>query len=137
MAAVLNIAGYSALILIRNLLLTIVIELAAAAIIRIPLKAQGNWRRLILINVLTNVPASLILLVFSSQVLPLFPGMARGNLTLFYVAVQFILEVLIVLTEGWLIRRWIKESPARPLPASLAMNVSSYLIGVIIGLYFG
>ena len=120
-------------VLARNLLLTIAVELAAAALIGIRLGEEKNWQWIVLVNVMTNIPASLLFLLFARLVMPQLSAGSAFAGTVAYAAAQLILEAVIVIAEGKLFEGRLAGWPKKAIWASLAMNVSSYLAGVIIG----
>ena len=131
-----NIIRYGLPVLARNLLLTILIELCAAALIGIKLKEGKNWQRIIQINVMTNIPASLLVLLYSRLIMPQYVSLRRSVGITIYAVLQLILEIIIVFVEAKLLDRWLTGWPKKAILASVALNVSSYLTGVIIGVYW-
>lgn len=111
-----------------SLALTLAIEMVVALIF----KLRGRDLCLVLLaNVLTNPAAVLLAWLFGScgDVYGAFDGGFGGvwPTILFY----FVLEMAVVITEGWIYRRRM-DSLRHPLAFSLIANGCSFLIGKIL-----
>ena len=104
--------------MIRALLVTILIETIVAIIIGLRKKDLIN---VILVNIMTNP------LVFN---VPLYVNIKYGliprHITL------FIFELLALFSEGFVYKKYLNFKKINPYVISLVLNLSSYLIGVII-----
>ena len=122
--------------LLRNLILTIVVELLAAAVIYPPLLKGRNRAKIIAVNVITN-PIANILAMTGVKALMLFNKSGRVFLPAVYFALQFVIEAAVFFAESVLIRKWfdnITDKNSTPYLISAGLNIPSYLAGIILGL---
>ncbi|MBR6133677.1 MAG: hypothetical protein IKQ29_03040 [Bacilli bacterium] len=106
-------------IMLKCLICTIIIEIVIALILKI--KAKKDLINILLVNILTNP------IVVSIPVLILFRyGKYYSNITL------YILEIITVITEGFIYKKVLKYKKINPYLISLILNLGSYLIGEII-----
>lgn len=106
-------------------LLTAAVELLAAELIGIP---AGRWyREILLMNAVTNIPANI-----GIRLLYRVTGGGVRN----WLILLFLHEAGIFLLETGFIALLIRERRVPAWAASLAMNLSSFLCGMVIGLFF-
>ena len=106
---------------IRCLVLTIIIECLVAFVIGYRKKDLLN---ILLVNFITNPIVSTIPVYFNVKY-----GVIPRNICL------FVLELMVLIVEGYLYKKYLKYKKVNPYILSLILNLSSYLIGVIIN-YF-
>ncbi len=106
---------------IRCLVLTIIIECLVAFVIGYRKKDLLN---ILLVNFITNPIVSTIPVYFNVKY-----GVTPRNICL------FVLELMVLIVEGYLYKKYLKYKKVNPYILSLILNLSSYLIGVIIN-YF-
>ena len=107
------------LIMFKCLLCTIVIEVIVSLILRV--KDKKDILNILLVNVLTNP-----LVVTIPILIALRYGIYYQKITL------YILEVLTVITEGFIYLKVLNYKKINPFVLSLLLNLSSYLIGLLI-----
>ena len=124
------------LLLTRNLILTILLECAAAHLIGIPVLKNRSWLRISCINLITNPAANLLYLLLTRGFAASSEPPAGTNLPdlLFSLGCLAALEGIVFLGEIPLIRRWIRPLPVSAVYVSLAMNACSFLGGIILWL---
>jgi hypothetical protein len=106
-------------IMLKCLICTIIIEIVIALILKI--KDKKDLINILLVNILTNP------IVVSIPVLILFIyGKKYSYITL------YILEIITVITEGFIYKKVLKYKKINPYLISLILNIGSYLIGEII-----
>ena len=106
-------------IMIRALLVTIFVELIVSLIIGI--RNKKDLINIVLVNIMTNP------LVVS---IPVYFNIKYG--LIYRHVVLFILEILAVLSEGYIYSKYLNFKKINPYILSLILNISSYLIGCII-----
>ena len=106
-------------IMIRCLVLTIIIELIIAIILKI--REKKDIINIILVNIVTNP------LVVS---IPAYILMRYGKKN-YYISL-YSLEIITVIVEGLIYKKVLKYKKINPYLISLILNLSSYLIGEII-----
>lgn len=109
-------------LMLKCLLCTIIIELIVGIILKI--KNKKDYINIILVNIITNPLVSSIPVYFNIKF-----GILERNISL------IILEILTILTEGFIYKKVFKFKKINPYLVSLILNMSSYLIGEIIN-YF-
>ena len=109
------------LIMIRCLICTIIIELIIGFILNI--KDKKDIFYIILVNIITNP-----IVVLIPTIIYIKYGYIYRNIVL------CILEILTVLTEGFIYYKVFKYKKINPFIISLLLNLSSYLIGEIINI---
>lgn len=107
------------LIMIRSLLFTIIIEIIVALILKI--KDKKDILNIILVNAITNPIVVTIPVYFNYEY-----GLKERNISL------QILELLTLLFEGTIYKKYLKNKKINPYIISLILNLSSYLVGEII-----
>ncbi len=108
--------------LVTSLLLTVVIELGVLALLRV--RGKQNFLVALYANMLTNPPV-----VFVADVLFLFyPSVAWPLI--------FLLEMGVVLVEGWIYRRYLSYNVLNPWVLALLANLISFQTGITLS-YFG
>lgn len=109
------------IILIRCLLLTILIELIVALILS--LREKKDIINVILVNIITNpivvMTQILLYMNFGSNIEKIGIG---------------ILEILVVLVEGLIYRKVLRNNNINPFFLSLLLNASSFFIGELINM---
>lgn len=108
--------------MIQCLLITIVVECLIATILKVKIK---DLIIVLLVNVLTN--PLLVSITFSI-------GIFYGNIP--RVIITLILEILVVIVEGFIYKRNLIENKVNPYLLALLLNISSYLIGGLINYIF-
>ena len=103
-------------IMIVCLLGTIIIELLISIILKI--KDKKDFINIILVNILTNP-----LLVSISTLILYKYGLTKRNISV------IIMEVMVVIIEGYIYKKYIKYEKINPFLLSLILNASSYFIG--------
>ena len=106
-------------IMIKCLLLTIILELVVAFVIGI--KNKKDIINVILVNIITNPLVVTIPVYFNIKY-----GLLERNIML------FVLEILTVITEGYIYKRVLDYKKLNPFILSIILNLSSYFIGEII-----
>ena len=106
-------------IMVRCLILTIIIESAAAFLFGV--RNKKDFLNILLINVITNP------LVVTTEVAV---GMLFGNGTA--EIFEYFVEAAVVLTEGLFYRKFLRYKKINPILLSFILNGLSYLIGEII-----
>lgn len=106
-------------VMIKCLLFTILIEIIVALILKV--KDNKDFINIILANCITN-PIVVIL--------PIFIQLKFG-LTARWI-VLILLEILTVLVEGYIYKKFLNYKKINPFLLSLILNISSYLIGEVI-----
>lgn len=110
-------------ILAKCLLYTIIIEILIAYLIKI--RRKKDIINVILVNCITNPLVSSIPVYFNIRF-----GLIERNISL------IILEILTVLTEGYIYKRVLNYKKINPYLISIILNTTSYLIGEIINYIF-
>ena len=106
-------------VLLISFLFTVLAELAAAAAIGISVRRY--WREILLINAATNIPANIgIRLLFS---------LTDGSMGSWFLLTA-VHEAGIFLLETGFIALFIRERPVPAWAASLALNLTSFLLGM-------
>lgn len=105
-------------IMIVCLISTIIIELIIAIILKIKGKDLIN---VILVNIMTNP-----IVVTIPYYLNVNYGLIYRNISL------FILEILTVISEGYIYKKYLDFKEINPYLLALILNISSYTIGIII-----
>ena len=108
-------------IMARCLILTIIIEVGIAIILGYRKKDLIN---VLLVNIMTNPIVVTIPLYFNVKY-----GLLERNITL------LTLEILAVLSEGFVYKKYLLNKKMNPYLLSLILNVSSYLIGEVINCF--
>lgn len=106
-------------IMIVCLTLTIIIELSLSFILRV--KDKKDYLNIILVNMLTNP-----LLVSISTMIMYKHGLHLRNISV------IIMEVMVVLIEGYIYKKYLKYEKINPFLVSLILNSGSYFIGGVI-----
>ncbi len=107
------------IIMIRCLLCTIIIEVLVALVLKV--KNKKDVINIILVNILTN-PIVVIIPIFVA----FNYGIQYQKITL------YILEVVTVIVEGFIYLKVLNYKRINPFLLSLVLNLSSYLIGLLI-----
>lgn len=105
-------------IMIKALMLTILIEISVSLILGYRKKDLIN---ILLVNVITNPLVTSIPVYFNIKF-----GILERNISL------LVLELLTIIIEGFIYSKFIKKRNINPYLLSLILNLSSYLIGVLI-----
>ena len=105
--------------LFRNLILTVIIEVILALIIGI--RNKKDIIIVILVNLFTNPFVTIIPFIFN-----IYCGIMYKKISL------IILEILIVLLEGYIYKKSLIKNKPNPYILSLILNVASYGVGFII-----
>lgn len=109
------------IVMIRCLLVTIIIELLVALILKV--KDKKDILNIILVNTMTNP------LLVSLTVYITYNRLFNRTISI------IILELLVVLIEGFTYKKVLKYKKINPFILALILNFSSYFIGEIIN-YF-
>ena len=107
------------IILINALIITIVIELSLALILKV--RVKKDIINIILVNIVTN------------PIVVLFPYLVglRHDITYRYILLA-ILEIFAFLFEGYIYKKYLKYNKINPYILSLILNIASYTLGNII-----
>ncbi len=108
--------------MIRSLILTVIIELVIALLLKI--KEKKDLLNVILVNVFTNPLLNAIILYVN-----IFYGVKDRNICLIF------LEVTIVIIEGFIYSKVLKYKKINGYLLSLILNCCSYFIGTIINIF--
>ena len=111
-----------ALYMLICLSVTIIIELSVALLLKV--KDKLDLINILLVNILTNP-----LLVSTVNLISINYGSKIGYICL------YTFEVLVVFIEGLIYKKYLNYKKINPYVLSLILNVSSYLIGLIITLF--
>ena len=106
-------------LMLKCLLCTIIIELIIGFVLKI--KNKKDYLNIILVNIITNPLVTSIPVYFNIKF-----GILERNISL------IILEILTVLTEGFIYKKILNYKRINPYLISIILNMSSYLIGEII-----
>ena len=106
-------------IIIVCLVSTIIIELLIALLLKV--RDKKDILNILLVNVMTNP-----LLVTITMYINILYGLKYRNILIYP------LEILVVLSEGFVYKKYLKYKKINPYVLSLILNISSYLIGLII-----
>ena len=106
-------------ILIVCLLSTIIVEVIVSLLLKV--RDKKDILNIILVNIMTNP-----LLVSITVYINIFYGLKYKNIIIYP------LEILVVLVEGLVYKRYLKYKKINPYLLSLILNISSYLIGLFI-----
>ena len=101
-------------IMIECLLLTIIFELTVSIIIGV--RNKKDILNIILVNILTNPLVVTIPVYFNVKY-----GLLERNISL------YILEIITVITEGYIYKKVLNYKKINPFVISLVLNLSSYL----------
>ena len=108
-------------IMIFNLCSTIAIETFSAFVLKV--KSGKDYVNIILVNLLTNPIVNAFPFYMNIKY-----GIIYRNISL------FILEVLVVLVEGFVYSKYLKYRKIKPYLLALILNFCSYFIGIIINM---
>jgi hypothetical protein len=108
-------------ILIVCLLSTIIVEVIVSLLLKV--RDKKDILNIILVNIMTNP-----LLVSITVYINIFYGLKYKNIIIYP------LEILVVLVEGLVYKRYIKYKKINPYLLSFILNISSYLIGLFINI---
>lgn len=106
-------------VLIVCLLSTIIVEVIVSLFLKV--RDKKDILNIILVNIMTNP-----LLVSITVYINIFYGLKYKNIIIYP------LEILVVLVEGLVYKRYLKYKKINPYLLSLILNISSYLIGLFI-----
>ena len=106
-------------IMIKCLLITIVIEIIVALLLKI--KDKKDILNIILVNIVTNPLVVSVPVLFN-----VVYGLFERNICL------LILEIFAVLLEGIIYKKYLNFKKINPFILSMLLNLSSYLVGEII-----
>lgn len=106
-------------VLIVCLLSTIIVEVIVSLLLKV--RDKKDILNIILVNIMTNP-----LLVSITVYINIFYGLKYKNIIIYP------LEILVVLVEGLVYKRYLKYKKMNPYLLSLILNISSYLIGLFI-----
>ncbi len=108
-------------IMIFNLISTILIETIIAFVLKV--RKGKDFLNVILVNILTNPIVNAIPLYVNVNY-----GITYRNASL------LILEILAIIVEGFIYKKYLDYKRLKPYLLSLILNFSSYFIGVIINM---
>lgn len=111
------------ILMLRCLICTIIIELTIALIIGI--RDKLDIINVILVNIITNPLVAIIPVYFN-----IFYSLKMRNIVL------IILEILTLIFEGIIYKKYLNYKKLNPLIISFILNFSSYFIGDIINKIF-
>lgn len=106
------------IVLVRCLLITIVVECGIAFILGY---RKRDLLNVLLVNILTN-PLLNSLVIYVN----VYYGLKYRNIVL------YILEVIVLIVEGMIYQKYLEKRKINGYLLSLILNVSSYVIGLII-----
>ncbi len=101
------------------LIITILVELSIAIILKI--KSKKDIQNIILVNILTNPIVVTIPFYFN-----IYHGLIYRNISL------FLLEIVAILVEGIIYKKYLTNKKINPFLLSLILNVSSYTVGLLL-----
>ena len=107
------------LIMLKCLVLTIIIEIVIASLLKV--NDKKDLLNIALVNIVTNPIVTSVPVYFNIRY-----GILQRNIVL------YTLEVLTVITEGLIYKKVLKYKKINPIVLSLILNLSSYGIGEII-----
>jgi len=108
-------------VLLIPLAFTIIIEAVIAYLMNY--RYKFSQYRIALINLITNISANLINLIFIK--------LSDFSWSWFnYILFIIVLEVFVIIAEWKLFKRWLKIDNKAAIKLSLILNISSYLIGL-------
>ena len=107
------------IIMVKCLLITVIIEVIVGIILKV--KEKKDFLNIILVNFMTNP----IVVTFPVYINIRF-GLLERNFAV------LILEILTVIIEGTIYKKYLKYDKINPYIMSLILNLSSYIIGDII-----
>lgn len=107
--------------MVRAVILTVIIEICASLIIGI--RNKKDLLNIILVNIMTNPLVNSITIFLN-----FYFGIFSRNVGL------IILEILAVISEGFVYKKYLKFNKINPYVLSLILNGFSYFIGKIINL---
>lgn len=111
--------------LVISLFLTLMIEISLAAIVKV--RDEENLITVMWVNVLTNP-----VVVFTANMTSiLFDNYFITR------AVIYFLEIMVVIVEGCLFKKYLKETKINPYLFALYLNGISFLTGEVINLLLG
>jgi hypothetical protein len=111
--------NYLIKILLNSLLLTIIIEFIIALLLKV--KDKLDLINVLLVNILTNP-----LLVSISLYINIKHSLLLKNILIIP------LEIIVVLVEGFIYKKYLKYNKINPYLLSLILNGSSFLLGEVI-----
>lgn len=103
------------------LIITIIIEMVFAYILKV--RDKIDFLNILLVNILTNP-----ILVITTYMIGILSSKLNKDIA------TYIFEVLVVLTEGYIYKKVLKYKKINGFILSLILNLSSYLIGLLITL---
>lgn len=106
-------------LMLRSLICTIIIELLVSIILGI--RNKKDILNVILVNIITNPLVAVIPVYFN-----FFYTLKMRN------TVLIILEILTLIFEGYIYKRYLNYKKLNPFSISLILNCSSYFIGEVI-----
>lgn len=111
--------------LVISLFLTLIIEMSLAAIAKV--REEENLTTVMWVNVLTNpvvvFTANMTSIIFDNYFITR--------------AVVYFLEIMVVIVEGYLFKKYLKDVKINPYLFALYLNGISFLTGEVINLVFG
>ena len=105
--------------IIRSLLITVIIEVLIALILKI--KDKKDILNIILVNIFTNLLLNAIIIYIN-----IFYGIRERNVNLIF------LEIFIVFIEGFVYSKVLRYKKFNVYLLSIILNLSSYILGEII-----
>ena len=105
--------------MIRSLLITLVVEILVAIVLKI--KDKKDLLNILLVNLLTNPLLNAIIIYIN-----VFYSIKARNISLIF------LEIFIVFIEGFIYKKVLKYKKINCYLLSLILNFSSYILGTII-----
>ncbi|MBQ9605979.1 MAG: hypothetical protein IJV16_02230 [Lachnospiraceae bacterium] len=106
--------------LIAPLLITLATELLIALILHV--KGLRQYIVMIIMNLITNPAVNIIFRLISDRI--------NTDGFILYLVI-FILEVCVVISESYILRRFTKELSMKPFTLSVCINVSSFAAGLL------
>lgn len=107
-------------VIVICLISTIIIELILALIFKV--RDKKDFLNIILVNIITNP-----IVVVIPYIIYLYCGVTYRYISL------FIFEMLTIIVEGFIYKKVLKYNKINVYVLSLILNVSSYLIGELLG----
>ena len=107
--------------LLTSLMLAIIIEVIVAK--KYIMNIKEDIRLIVLVNIFTNP-----LVVFFSNLILIYYSIK------IYIPILIILEIITVLTEGHLYKKYLENKKIKPYKFSLILNSISFIIGIIINI---
>lgn len=106
--------------ILKCLLITIILELIISLILGV--RKKKDFLNIILVNGITNPLVSIF--IYFCNVMYFDPNI--------WVIVLIIMEILAVLFEGFIYKKYLKYNAINPYVLSVILNISSYFLGTII-----